>query len=154
MSKAAQGAGRDISQVTVAPQIMCYVSETEKEQAEVDQQIRAHMAYYIAGMGQYYYDLFCRSGFQKEADAVREAWAARDRDKAASLVSVDMLSGIAVSGDAAACRASMDRFRRNGADMPIVAFPHGATLDGIIRTLEVLAPAKAAQPGSLAGSGH
>ena len=148
VSKAAQEAGRDISQVTVAPQIMCYVSETAQEQAEVDQRIRAHMAYYIAGMGQYYYSLFCRSGFQAEADAVREAWAARDRDKAASLVSEDMLSGIAVSGDAATCRASMDRFRRNGADMPIVAFPHGSTLDGIIRTLEALAPANAAQPGS------
>ncbi|MCH8350355.1 MAG: LLM class flavin-dependent oxidoreductase [Chloroflexi bacterium] len=151
VSKAAQEAGRDISQVTVAPQIMCYVSETAKEQAEVDQRIRAHMAYYIAGMGQYYYDLFCRSGFQEEADAVRVAWANRDRDKAASLVSEDMLSGIAVSGDAATCRASMDRFRRNGADMPIVAFPHGSTLDGIKRTLEVLAPAKVAQPGSAAG---
>ena len=148
VSKAAQGAGRDISQITVAPQIMCYVSETAEEQAQVDQQIRAHMAYYIAGMGQYYYDLFCRSGFQAEADAVQIAWAARDRDKAASLVSDEMLSGIAVSGDAAACRASMDRFRRNGADMPIIAFPHGSTLDGIIRTLEVLAPAKVAQPSA------
>ena len=154
VSKAAQEAGRDISQVTVAPQIMCYVSDTPKEQAEVDQRIRAHMAYYIAGMGQYYYDLFCRSGFQEEADAVRVAWANRDRDKAASLVSEDMLSGIAVSGDAATCRASMDRFRRNGADMPIVAFPHGFTLDGIKRTLEVLAPAKVAQPGPAAGFGN
>ena len=69
------------------------------------------------------------------------------------MVAEDRISGIEVAGDAPTCRANMDRFRRNGADMPIVAFPHGSTLDGITRTLEVLAPAKVDQPGTATGFG-
>ena len=91
-------------------------------------------------MGTYYYDLFCRSGFQTEADAVREAWADRDREKAARAVSDEMLEGIAILGDAATCRGRLERLRKSGADMPVVAFPHGSSIEGIKRTLEALAP--------------
>ena len=144
IATAAAEAGRDISQITVAPQTMCYTTEDSQELEEVKGQVRGHMAYYIAGMGRYYYDLFCRSGFQTEADAVREAWAARDRSKAAGAVSDQMLDGISILGDAATCRSRLDRLRKSGADMPVVAFPHGSSMEGIKRTLEALAPASAA----------
>lgn len=142
IATAASKAGRDISQITVAPQTMCYTTDDPQELAEVESQVRAHMAYYIGGMGSYYYDLFCRSGFQAEASAVKEAWAARDREKAARAVSDEMLEGIAILGDAATCRSRLERLRKSGADMPVVAFPHGAPLEGVKRTLEALAPAK------------
>jgi F420-dependent oxidoreductase-like protein len=140
IAEAANKAGRDISQITVAPQIICHVADSPEELEETRQQVRAHMAYYIGGMGQYYYNLFSRSGFQVEADAVREAWAAGDRTKATAAVSEDMLENITVIGDAASCRAKLDRFRSAGADMPVVAFPHGASTDGMKHTLEALAP--------------
>ena len=69
IGEAASRSGRDISQITVAPQIICHVAADSDELEETKQQVRAHMAYYICGMGQYYYNLFCRSGFQDEADA-------------------------------------------------------------------------------------
>jgi alkanesulfonate monooxygenase SsuD/methylene tetrahydromethanopterin reductase-like flavin-dependent oxidoreductase (luciferase family) len=124
----------------VAPQIICHVADSPEELQETKQQVRAHMAYYIGGMGQYYYNLFSRSGFQDEANAVREAWSAGDRTKATAAISEDMLENITVIGDAASCRAKLDRFRSAGADMPVVAFPHGASTDGIKHTLEALAP--------------
>ena len=108
--------------------------------------IRAHMAYYIGGMGSYYYNLFRRSGYEAEADASREAWAGGQREKAAGAISQDMVDNIAILGDAAGCRAKLDRFRRNGADMPIIAFPHGSPLPAIQRTLEALAPERARAP--------
>jgi len=140
IAEAANKVGRDISQITVAPQIICHVADNPEELQETKQQVRAHMAYYIGGMGQYYYNLFSRSGFQTEADAVRAAWSAGDRTKATAAVSEDMLENITVIGDAASCRAKLDRFRSAGADMPVVAFPHGASTDGIKHTLEALAP--------------
>ena len=140
IAEAANKVGRDISQITVAPQIICHVADNPEELQETKQQVRAHMAYYIGGMGQYYYNLFSRSGFQTEADAVRAAWSAGDRTKATAAVSEDMLENITVIGDAASCRAKLDRFQSAGADMPVVAFPHGASTDGIKHTLEALAP--------------
>ena len=140
IARAAAAAGRDMSEITVAPQMMCYATEDPEELAEVRKQVRAHMAYYIGGMGTYYYDLFCRSGFQAEADAVREAWAARERGQAAEAISDDLLDGIAVLGDPSTCRAQLDRFRANGVDMPVITFPHGASMPGIRRTVEALAP--------------
>ncbi|PKB80915.1 MAG: hypothetical protein BZY88_07605 [SAR202 cluster bacterium Io17-Chloro-G9] len=138
--RAASQAGRDTTDITVAPQIMCYTAESPQELADVEGQVRSHMAYYIGGMGTYYYDLFCRSGFQAEADAVREAWAARERERAAEAISSHMLDGIAVLGDADTCRERLDRFRAAGADMPVITFPHGSSIAGVRRTIEALAP--------------
>lgn len=140
VAKAAAGVGRDISAITVAPQILCYVADSREELAEAEQLMREHMAYYIGGMGDYYYNLFCRCGYQAESNTVREAWARRERDKAFAAISEDMLEGITVFGDAETCRTKLDRFRSNGADMPVIAFPHGSSPSAIQRTLEGLAP--------------
>ena len=86
MAEAALPAGRELYTITVAPQIICYVTEDAEELAETEKRVRGHMAYYIGGMGEYYYNLFRRSGFQAEADAVREAWSAGDRGKAAATI--------------------------------------------------------------------
>jgi len=50
------------------------------------------------------------------------------------------VDNIAILGDAAGCRAKLDRFRRNGADLLIIAFPHGSPLTAIQRTIDALAP--------------
>ena len=140
VAQAASNVGRNVCQVTVAPQILCYVADGPDELAEGEGLMRAHMAYYIGGMGSYYYDLFRRMGYGPEADAVKNAWASRGRGKAAGAISEDMLENIAVLGNAATCRAQLERFRRSGADIPIIAFPHGASTPAIQRTLEALAP--------------
>ena len=152
VANAASAAGRDISQITVAPQILCCVAENPEELAQAEREARSHMSYYIGGMGQYYYNLFCRFGYRAEADAVRQAWFERDRDRAAAAISGQMLDNITVLGDAETCRFKLRRFREMGADMPVVAFPHGATRSAIEKTLRALAPVPAPAPAGKPGA--
>ena len=140
VAKGAARAGRNISEITVAPQIICHVADGAEDLADAERRVRAHMTYYIGGMGTYYYDLFSRYGYQAEGDALREAWAAGDRAKAASMITDEMLDNVTILGDAATCRAKLNQFRRSGADMPLVAFPRGSSLPAMFRTLDALAP--------------
>ncbi|MCY3692552.1 MAG: LLM class flavin-dependent oxidoreductase [Chloroflexota bacterium] len=136
-------AGRQPGDMTTAPQILSCASDDEETVANAIRQARAHIAFYIGGMGRYYYDLFCRYGYQAEGDAVRRAWAEGDRGAAAGAITDEMVHGITAIGTPEECRRKMDRFRANGVDMPLVAFPHGAERDTMLGTLEALAPGKA-----------
>ena len=133
-------AGRSVKDVTVAPQTLCFVANSAEERALAQRLIRAHMAYYIAGMGTYYWDLFKRYGYEEECDRVRAAWARNERGEAASQISDDMLDKITVYGNAEECLEKLARFREKGVDMPVMAFPQGCPSDIAFRTLEALAP--------------
>ena len=132
--------GRQPRAMTTAPQILCCASEDKETVGNAFRQARAHMAFYIGGMGQYYYDLFCRYGYQSEGDAVRRAWAEGDRGAAAESISDEMVDSITAIGNPDECRQKMERFRDHGVDMPIVAFPHGTERETMLGTLEALAP--------------
>ena len=140
IAKSASKAGRDIADITVAPYLFCYSADTPEEMEEGRMCVRSHFAYYVGGMGEYYHGLVARSGYSAEADAIRDAWAAGDRGKAAAAVSDAMLENICILGSRDECRAKLDNFRSAGVDMPIIVFPHGSTLPAILRTLEALAP--------------
>ena len=140
LTKAADAAGRSASDITTAPQILCCASDDEETVADAVKQARAHMAFYVGGMGQYYYDLFCRYGYQDECDALRRAWGEGDRGKAAEAITDEMVDNITVIGTPDECRKKMARFRDNGVDMPLVAFPHGSDRETMLGTLESLAP--------------
>ncbi len=137
---AAAKAGRNIADVTVAPYIMCYAASGPQDLAHGEQLLRAHMAYYIGGMGTFYFESFSRAGFAAEAVAVREAWSSGERERAAAAVSDRMLESVVVLGDPQQCRGQLAKFRQAGADMPIANFPHGTDLAAIRRTIEALAP--------------
>ena len=141
--------GRDLTGFTVAPQILCCATDDGDELAQAEASVRGHMAYYVGGMGSYYFNLFCRYGYEDEALNIRAAWADGDRARAAALITDDMVENIAILGNADSCRAKLQAFREAGADMPVVAFPHGASQDAVLRTLEALAPVNAP-----AGSGQ
>ena len=141
LDAATTAAGRSPSDIATAPQIVCCAANDAATIADATRQARAHMAFYIGGMGQYYYDLFVRYGYQAEADAVRQAWAAGDRAQAAAAITAEMLDNITVIGTPDECRRKMARFRAHGVDLPIVAFPHGASRDTMLETLHALAPA-------------
>ncbi len=137
---AAANAGRDISDVTVAPYIMCYAASDPVDLAQGERLLRDHMVYYIGGMGSYYFDSFSRAGFTSEAQAIREAWKSGDRERAAAAVTDRMLESVAVLGTPEQCRGQLSQFRQAGADLPIVTFPHGTDVAAVHRTLEALAP--------------
>ena len=130
--------GRDPSLVKVCPQILCYMAETSRERETGKDLIRRHIAYYVAGMGTYYYNLFCRYGYKTESDKAREAWVRNDREAASRAISDDMIEAIAVTGDPNECQFQIERFRSFGADAPIVAFPHGMRHNAVLDTIRSL----------------
>ena len=140
VNQGAAASGRSISDVTVAPYLMCYTGDTPEDVALGEQLLKAHMAYYIGGMGTFYFESFSRAGFANESQKIRDSWNSRDREKAAAAVTDRMLESVAVLGDAQQCRDQMTKFRQAGVDIPVVIFPHGADLDAINRTIKVLAP--------------
>ena len=140
LDEAARAAGRAPADIIVAPQILCCAADDASIIAGAVAQARAHMAFYIGGMGQYYYDLFGRYGYQTEADAVRRAWSEGDRRRAAAAITDDMIDHITAIGTPDECRRKLARFRAAGVDLPIVAFPHGADRQMMLNTLEALAP--------------
>ena len=140
VNQGAATSGRSISDVTVAPYLMCYTGDTPEDVALGEQLLKAHMAYYIGGMGTFYFESFSRAGFANESQKIRGAWNSRDREKAAAAVTDRMLESVAVLGDAQQCRDQMTKFRQAGVDIPVVIFTHGADVDAINRTIKGLAP--------------
>jgi F420-dependent oxidoreductase-like protein len=103
----AKGAGRSLRDIAIAPQVSIYV--TGDVRAARDRE-RPHIAFYIGGMGVFYHQYMHRIGFGAEADRVRQAFQARERDTAARLVTDEMVDAMTIIGDPAQCRAQMQRY--------------------------------------------
>ncbi len=130
-------AGRDPEAVEVAP----YILACSSDDGEVGRRlVRRHLAYYIGGMGTFYFNLMQRSGFGPEAEAIQAAWNRGDRAGAAEQVNDALVQALSLTRDAAASNAQLDRFRAAGATLPILMPPRGATVAMIRRTIELLAP--------------
>lgn len=137
----AEKAGRDFSAMTITPYILTAVSDDGDEARNL---MRAHIAYYVGGMGVYYHRLISGYGFVEEAERIRTAWAERDRARAASCVTDEMVDALTISGTPAQCRARLDAYRAHGVQAPCVSFPHGAGERMVRETLEAMAPARVA----------
>ena len=136
----AMAAGRSLDQIEVAPQVMTCVTD---DPAPIIARVKEHTAYYVGGMGTFYNNLVSRFGFPQEAAAIREAWRKGERATAASLVTDEMVQQMSAIGSADECRHCFDELRAQGATMPILTFPHGATPHEIRRTVEAMAPGDA-----------
>lgn len=135
VAEGARAAGRDPGDVeTVARVHMVYDQPFEVAAAIV----RAAFGPYAATS---VYNRFFRwIGFAEEAEAIAKAWEARDREALATAVSDEMVAAMAVSGDAAACRARVQEYFDAGVD--VVAL-NPLTLDptDAYRMMRELAPA-------------
>jgi coenzyme F420-dependent oxidoreductase len=136
LEQGARKAGRPLTAVDVAPYILACVSEDEEAARDL---VKAHLAYYIAGMGTFYANLIARYGFADEVKQVREAWGMGDRQAAADHVSAAMIADMAICGSPREGRAQLERYRAAGVTLPIVSFTHGASRAMIQQTLEGLA---------------
>jgi F420-dependent oxidoreductase-like protein len=103
----AEAAGRSLHDITCSPQVSIYV--TDNPAAARDRE-RPHIAFYIGGMGVFYHQYMHRIGFGAEADRVREAYLARQRDRAAQLVTDEMVDAMTIIGNPQQCRDQMHAF--------------------------------------------
>jgi alkanesulfonate monooxygenase SsuD/methylene tetrahydromethanopterin reductase-like flavin-dependent oxidoreductase (luciferase family) len=58
----------------------------------------------------FYHEYMRRIGFGAEADRVRAAFQARERDRAATLVTDEMVDAVTILGAPKQCRDQMQRF--------------------------------------------
>ena len=135
----AEAAGRSFETITVAPYILTAVTVDGDEARAM---MRAHIAYYIGGMGAYYHKLWVGYGFAEQADAVRSAWASGDRKAAAAAVTDVMVRAVTISGTVSECRRRLEEIRAAGVQLPVISQPHGASSQQVRDTLEALAPGR------------
>lgn len=104
----------------IAPYIPTCVSDSDKAK----NLIRKNLAYYIGGMGTFYYNVVAEKfGFETEARRIRSAFQSGDRELAAKSVTQNMIDRIAVVGN---CEYVVDRYeelRRQGTSLPVVMLP-------------------------------
>ncbi|WP_411968901.1 LLM class flavin-dependent oxidoreductase [Haloferax sp. YSSS75] len=134
IDEAAEGAGRDPDDVTVAPYVVACVDE-DGERARG--YVRNLLSFYLGAID-YYAGVFRRFGFEEDVEAVREAWSAGNRDEAAARVSDELLDEIAIGGTPEEGRARLREYRELGADIPVI-YPPNAPRDVIETTVEELA---------------
>ncbi|MBM3222219.1 MAG: LLM class flavin-dependent oxidoreductase [Candidatus Tectomicrobia bacterium] len=103
----AEAAGRTFQDLWLSPQVSIYVTD---DVSAARNRERPHIAFYIGGMGVFYHQYFHRIGFGAEADRVRQAYQARERDKAAQLVTDEMVDAVTILGNPQQCRDQMQAF--------------------------------------------
>ena len=134
-AKAANRSWRDIA---ISPQVSIYVTA---DAAAARDRERPHIAFYIGGMGVFYHEYMHRIGFGAEADRVRAAFAARDRDGAARLVTDEMVDAMTIIGDPAQCRRRMQAYFDAGAREVRLVFNEPGK-DAYLEALRAVAPGR------------
>lgn len=137
LAEGARAAGRDASKIEVAP-FMAIVPLDDVHAARA--MIKPLVSFYIGGMGAYYHALFCRYGFQANADLVRELYNSGDRRKAAEAVSDELIDAIAICGPAEHCREKLAEWAENGVGSALVNLPPGAPAEMVEPLLRAIGP--------------
>lgn len=96
----AKAAGRDPSQLTVR-----FLGVTvAKDRERAMQGSKAGTAFYIARMGDYYYQQLCDMGFADEANAVRRAWKEGGSGAGIAAVTDELANSLGFVGSVDECR--------------------------------------------------
>jgi F420-dependent oxidoreductase-like protein len=132
----AEAAGRSLRDIAISPQVSIYVTD---DLAAARDRERPHIAFYIGGMGVFYHQYMHRIGFGAEADRVRAAFQARERERAAALVTDEMVDAMTILGSPAQCREQLERFFEAGVQEVRLVFnePDRASY---LRALRAVAP--------------
>jgi F420-dependent oxidoreductase-like protein len=75
---------------------------------------RANAAFYIARMGDFYYEHFVRMGYRDAADAVRKAWAEGGSSAGAAALPDALVDQMGMAGELGACIEALDAAREAG----------------------------------------
>jgi F420-dependent oxidoreductase-like protein len=132
----AEAHGRSLTDLTISPQVSIYVTN---DIAAARHRERPHIAFYIGGMGVFYHQYMQRIGFAAEADRIREAYLARERERAAQLVSDEMVDAMTIIGTPQQCRDQMQTFFAAGVNEIRLVF-NEPNKDRYLRALRAVAP--------------
>ncbi|MFX0174065.1 MAG: LLM class flavin-dependent oxidoreductase [Candidatus Hodarchaeota archaeon] len=121
--------------IDIAPYIITCASDSEKAKKLV----RNHLAYYIGGMGTFYFENIKRLGFSKEAENIKRAWFAGERESAAKFVSQSMLDRMTILGSPDYIITRFKRLRELGVTIPVVMPPYNCPADLVMETINTFA---------------
>jgi len=108
---AVRDAGRKPEDVTVRCPYGVTVTDDPARPAAMR---RGTAAFYIARMGNFYYEHFVRMGYQAEADAVRAAWEKGGSAAGAAALSEGLVDQLGFGGDVGACCEALDEAAEAG----------------------------------------
>lgn len=110
----ARRAGRDVSALTVRAPTSVVVT---KDKARAVQAAKATTAFYVARMGDFYYQQLCDMGFADECNEIRRAW--REGGSAAGYAAVtdEMQQALGCAGSVEECREWLQREEEAGANL-------------------------------------
>jgi alkanesulfonate monooxygenase SsuD/methylene tetrahydromethanopterin reductase-like flavin-dependent oxidoreductase (luciferase family) len=138
LAAGAREAGRDPSRLDVAP-FVAIVPLDDVNAARA--MVKPAVSFYIGGMGVYYHALFCRYGFEENANRVRDLYNAGNRREAAAAVSDELVDAISICGPPALCRERLADWRRHGAGAALMTLPQGVPFEVTEQLLRAMAPA-------------
>jgi F420-dependent oxidoreductase-like protein len=137
LAEGARAAGRDVAAIDVAP-FTTVVPLDDVGAARA--MVKPLVSFYIGGMGTYYHALFCRYGFQENADRVRDLYNAGQRREAAAAVSDELIDAVAICGPPASCRERLADWRRHGTGTALMTLPPGMPFEVTEQLLRAMAP--------------
>lgn len=145
LERGAARAGRSLGELSICVFQPVIVSEDIDAARDA---ARAHLALYVGGMGSrqrnYYNQLFCRYGFEKEARRIQELYLARRREEAMAAIPVEMIDLVTIAGPVEVCRRRLAELEACGVGEVAMSLqvPGGDPLE-VMAALEALAPAAA-----------
>jgi len=142
LARGASHSGRIMEDFEIAPSILTAVSDDDPQGAR--NLARAHVAFYVGGMGTFYADLVAKQGFPEEAARIALEWSKPGRDgrsAAAAAVTDEMLDAMTLVGDRSHVLNKLETYADAGVTLPIMMFPFGSHKQLITETLEALGTA-------------
>jgi F420-dependent oxidoreductase-like protein len=136
LKEGAESANRSLNDLTISPQVSVYMTDDPKAARDRE---RPHISFYIGGMGVFYHQYMHRIGFGEEADMVRKAYMDKERGRAASLVTDEMVDATTIIGTPQECAGQMEKFFDAGVD-EIRLVLNEDTKKGYEETIRHLAP--------------
>jgi alkanesulfonate monooxygenase SsuD/methylene tetrahydromethanopterin reductase-like flavin-dependent oxidoreductase (luciferase family) len=138
VATAAREAGRDPTEIEVAPFVPAAVSDDPDEARDV---IRANVAAYLGRFTDESYTTVVRRSFPDATARVADAWRRGDREGAIAAVTDEMVDAMGVEGTPEAARRRFREVRDHSVvDRPILMVPNGASAELARRTVDELAP--------------
>jgi alkanesulfonate monooxygenase SsuD/methylene tetrahydromethanopterin reductase-like flavin-dependent oxidoreductase (luciferase family) len=134
IATAAEEAGRDPADITVAPYVPCAVSEDPETARDA---VRGHVAYYV-GSGEGYRKAV-GAAFPERADRIADAWRDGNRSEATGLVTDEMVDALGVAGTPDAAEEKLGELP-DFVDHAMVVVPANAAGELTDGTVEALAP--------------
>lgn len=119
LDDAAREAGRESSALTIAPHMSVWITDGTNDKAQWHA-AKEHLSHYINRMGDFYWQMFERFGYEEEVAASRAAFAERNRDAAIHAVSERMVRDIDVIGSVEEAREQLQERSDLGADLQLL----------------------------------